>query len=84
MKALAECNRAMIDADFRAELARLRLPVRVVHGDRDASAPLDLTGRPTAALVPGATLSVYEGAPHGLYVTHAARLNAEIAAFAKS
>ena len=84
MKALADCNQAMIDADFRPELAHLRLPVRIVHGDRDASAPLDLTGRPTAALVPGAVLSVYEGAPHGLYITHAGRLNAEIAAFARA
>ena len=47
----------------------------------DASAPLGLTGRPTAALVPDAKLIVYEGAPHGLFVTHAERLTADLPAF---
>ena len=45
--------------------------------------PLDLTGRPTAALIPGARLAVYEGAPHGLFLTHMQRLNADLLAFAQ-
>jgi pimeloyl-ACP methyl ester carboxylesterase len=53
----------------------------VIHGDRDVSAPLDLTGRPSAALVPGARLAIYEGAPHGLMWTHAERLNGDLRAF---
>jgi non-heme chloroperoxidase len=36
----------------------VRGPSLVVHGDRDTSAPLELTGRPTAALIEGALLSV--------------------------
>jgi non-heme chloroperoxidase len=32
--------------------------------------------------VRGAKLVVYEGAPHGLFVTHIDRLNADLAAFA--
>ena len=39
---------------------------RITHNDKDVSAPIDLTGRPTAALIPNADLKVYEGAPHGL------------------
>ncbi len=83
MKAIVNCNRAMVSTDFRSELARLKVPCLVVHGDKDASAPLPLTGERTAALIPGARLVVYEGAPHGLFVTHMHRLNGEIAAFAK-
>jgi pimeloyl-ACP methyl ester carboxylesterase len=67
--------------DFRRELTRIDRPTLVLHGDRDASAPLDLTARP-AALIPRARLEVYEGAPHGLYVTHKERLNRDLAAFA--
>lgn len=51
----------------------------IVHGDRDVSAPLDLTGRRYAELIPGATLVVYEGVAHGVMVTHARRLADEIA-----
>jgi pimeloyl-ACP methyl ester carboxylesterase len=76
-------QRAIEEADFRAEMGQVRLPSLVVHGDADVSAPLDLCGRATAALMPGARLEIYPGAPHGLPVTHAARLAAEIAAFAR-
>jgi pimeloyl-ACP methyl ester carboxylesterase len=57
--------------------------VLIVHGDKDASAPIDLTGRPTAALIPNAQLKVYEGAPHGLFLTHKDRLNADLLGFIK-
>ena len=74
-------NREMTAADFRAEMKEITTPTLVIHGDIDASAPLELTGRPTAALIPGARLEVYQGAPHGLFVTHMDRLNADVAAF---
>jgi non-heme chloroperoxidase len=82
LKAAVECNRSSTSTDFRAELPKIRLPALVIHGDIDASAPLALTGRPTAALIPGAELKVYEGAPHGLFVTHKERLTADLLAFA--
>ena len=82
-KALLECNRTLTAADFRAELRAIAVPTLVVHGDRDATCPIELTGRPTAALVRGARLAVYEGAPHGLFLTHMDRLNADLLAFAR-
>lgn len=75
------CNRAAAAADLRPDLARVDRPALVIHGDRDASAPIDLTGRPTAAGIRGAELRVYEGAPHGLFVTHMDRLNRDLYAF---
>ena len=82
-KALLDCNRALTAADFRAELRSVAVPTLVMHGERDATCPLELTGQPTAALVPGARLVVYEGAPHGLFLTHMARLNADLLAFVR-
>jgi pimeloyl-ACP methyl ester carboxylesterase len=75
------CSRSMVAEDFRAEMRRIEVPTLVIHGERDRSAPLELTGRPTAALIPGARLVVYEGAPHGLMFTHMARLQADILGF---
>jgi pimeloyl-ACP methyl ester carboxylesterase len=83
MKAIVECSRSMMATDFRAELPGIAVPTLLIHGDRDVSAPLDATGRPTAALIPGARLEVYEGAPHGLFLTHMDRLTGDILAFAK-
>jgi non-heme chloroperoxidase len=75
------CNETMVAADVRADLRSVSIPALVVHGDADASAPLALTGAPTAALVPQAVFKVYEGAPHGIFVTHKEKLNADLAAF---
>lgn len=82
MKAVIECNRAMVETDFRAELQSLAVPSLVIQGDRDASAPLPLTGILTTGLIPGAQIKVYQGAPHGLFLTHVDRFNADLAAFA--
>lgn len=67
--------------DLRAELRAIDVPTVVIHGTRDASAPLELTGRPTAELIPGAELRIYDGAPHGVMFTHADRLNRELRDF---
>ena len=83
LKALLECHRALTATDFRAELRAVAMPTLVVHGERDMTCPLELTGRPTAALVPGARLLVYGGAPHGLFPMHMDRLNADLLAFAR-
>ncbi len=84
LQALVELNRTMVSHDFRPGLPKIDRPTLVIQGDRDASAPLEITGRRTAALIPGAELKVYEGAPHGLFVTHTARLNADLEAFVRA
>jgi len=81
LQVAVECSRVMTSTDFRAELPRITLPTLIIHGDKDASAPIDLTGRPTAALIPNAQFKLYEGAPHGLFVTHKDRLNADLVSF---
>jgi non-heme chloroperoxidase len=69
-------------ADLRDQLRMITVPALIVHGDHDIQAPLELCGRKTARLVPQNTLRVYENAAHGLFVTHADRLNADLLAFA--
>ena len=79
-----ETNRRVTATDFRKELPSISVPTLIVQGDKDASAPIELTGRAAAALVPKAELRVYEGAPHGLFLTHKDRLNADLAGFIKA
>jgi len=71
----------VVTLDLASEMAELDLPVLVVHGSHDASAPLDLTGRRAAELLPDSTLKVYENAGHGLFTTHAEQLNADLREF---
>jgi pimeloyl-ACP methyl ester carboxylesterase len=80
--ALSACYDTINGGDFRAELATLDVPTLIVQGDDDASNPLELTSRRTAALMPDARLVVYEGAPHGVFLSHAERLNADLQRFA--
>ncbi|MBP2314826.1 alpha/beta fold hydrolase [Azospirillum soli] len=81
MKALLDCHRATTSTDFRRELPEIAVPTLLVHGDLDVSSPLAITGRKTAELMPNATLTVYEGAPHGLFLTHMDRFNRDLLAF---
>ena len=75
------CSRAMVQADFRAQMRALDVPTLIVHGGRDRSVPVELTGKPSAELIPGSRLLVYPGAPHGLMFTHMDELHADLLAF---
>lgn len=70
--------------DLRDEVRAIPVPTLIIHGDHDQQAPLELCGRRTAQLVPENTFTVYEHAAHGLFVTHANRLNADVLAFIHS
>jgi non-heme chloroperoxidase len=78
LQAVIEFQRAATRVDFRDELGLIDVPTLVIQGDADASAPLPLTGARSAEMIPGARLVVYEGAPHGLYLTHRERLNEDL------
>jgi len=67
--------------DFRADLAKFDIPTLVIHGDDDQVVPIDAAGRASAALIKGAKLLVYPGAPHGLTDTHKDRLNQDLLNF---
>ena len=76
-----ECIAAFSATDFRGDLARFDVPTLVIHGDDDQIVPFEVGGKASAALVDGATLKVYPGAPHGITDTHKEQLNADLLAF---
>jgi non-heme chloroperoxidase len=81
LKALLDCNRAITRTDFREELRKFEVPTLIVQGDADVSAKIDFTGRRTAGLLPKCEMKVYQGAAHGLMLTHIERLNNDLANF---
>lgn len=78
---LLATNEAITSADLRSDVAAITVPTLVIQGDHDLSAPLAVTGHPTAALLPDGRLSVIEGAGHGLYTSYAEEYNATLLAF---
>ncbi|MEP7247424.1 MAG: alpha/beta hydrolase [Gammaproteobacteria bacterium] len=81
LQAAIQCNVAVTETDFRSELPRVDVPTLILHGTKDVSCPISITGEPTARLIPGCQLKVYEGAPHGLFLTHIERVNADLLNF---
>ncbi|PIG98832.1 alpha/beta fold hydrolase [Deinococcus sp. UR1] len=73
--ATQECVRAFAMTDFRADLAKLTVPLLVVHGDADQIVPLEASGQRVPQYQPNAELHVMKGAPHGLNATHAEEFN---------
>lgn len=70
--------------DYTADLKRMDMPVLVIHGDDDQIVPFRATGARSADVVKDGHLKVYEGAPHGIPITHAERFNADLLAFVAS
>lgn len=81
LRGVIQTNQSMVEADLRDELRKLAVPALVVHGDHDVSAPIEITGRRTAELIPDNRFIVYENAPHGLYLTHRDRLTQDLIDF---
>lgn len=82
-KGTIDCMRAIAGGDFRADIRAVTVPTLIAHGDKDLVNPLDTTARKVVELLPGATIKVYDGAPHGLVITHRDRLARDILAFAR-
>ena len=81
-RATAQCVRAFSSTDFRADLTSITVPTLVIHGSADRVVPVAAAGARMPHFVPQAQLVVYDGAPHGLFVTDKDRLNRDLLAFA--
>jgi len=84
LHAAIESNVAVTETDFREELKKIDVPTLIVQGNADKSCPLEMTGRPTAGLIPGSDLKIYEQAPHGVLLTHVMQLNTDLMRFLRT
>jgi non-heme chloroperoxidase len=77
-QAIIECQRAIAADDHRPLLKSVTIPTLIIQGDKDEVSPLELTGRKLSQAIGGSELRIYEGAPHGIGLTHRDRLTREL------
>ncbi|MDQ1230875.1 alpha/beta fold hydrolase [Sphingomonas sp. SORGH_AS_0879] len=81
LKPTLACAEAFSQTDFRPDLPAFRVPTLIVHGTGDQTVPIDPAGRAAAAGIAHSQLVEYDGAPHGLNVTHGDRLTSDLLTF---
>lgn len=75
------CMAAFGTTDFREDLTKISVPTLVIHGDSDATVPLEGSGQRTHEAIEGSELVVVENAPHGFNTSHAAEFNRAMLSF---
>jgi non-heme chloroperoxidase len=68
-------------ADFRADLPKIDIPVLVIQGDADRILPFEKTGKRLPGLIANLDLVVVEGGPHAIPWTHTDEVNAALLRF---
>ena len=76
------CLHTFSSTDLREQCRAIDVPILVIHGDSDATVPIEASGARAAEIIPHAELKIYANAPHGLFYTNRIDLNRDIAAFA--
>jgi pimeloyl-ACP methyl ester carboxylesterase len=82
-KATQECAKAFAYTNFTNDLAAIKIPTLIIHGDADKTVPIEGTAERAAKLIPNSTYIKYDGAPHGLFYTEREKLNKDLIAFLK-
>ncbi len=80
-KGTLDCIAAFGRTDFRDDIAKISVPTLVIHGDADGIVPFEVSGKRTHESIPGSTLALIEGGPHGLNATHAEQFNSALLDF---
>ncbi len=83
-KGTLDCITAFGRTDFRGDLAKMRVPTLIIHGDSDAIVPFEVSGKRAHEALPGSRLVLVEGGPHGLNATHAEQFNTALLDFLRS
>jgi non-heme chloroperoxidase len=83
LKAVYDCIKAFSETDFTEDLKKFNVPTLILHGDDDQIVPIGASALLSSKLVPGATLKVYPGMPHGMCQSHKDQINADLLAFFK-
>ncbi len=80
-KATEDCVVAFSSTDFRNDVKSIQVPTLIIHGDADETVPIAPTGQHAAELMPHAEFKIYQGAPHGLFITDKDQLNEDLIEF---
>jgi len=78
------CIKAFSETDLTEDLKKFDVPTLILHGDDDQIVPYADSALLSAKIVKGATLKIYQGAPHGMCTTLKDRVNEELLGFIRS
>jgi non-heme chloroperoxidase len=78
-----DCIKAFSETDFTEDLKKMSIPTLLLQGDDDQIVPFGISSAKSVKILPAAKLIVIPGAPHGLCVTLADRVNQELLTFIK-
>jgi non-heme chloroperoxidase len=79
--AAVDCVKAFSETDFTADLKKIDVPTLILHGDDDQIVPIQASALLSSKLVKGATLRIYQGAPHGMCSTLKGEINSDLLTF---
>lgn len=83
--ALSDTASAMRETDLTNAMKSIKhVPTLLVHGTQDRVAPFQANAVQSSKMLPDCSFKPYEDAPHGLFATHAERLNMDLLAFIKT
>ena len=75
------CAEAFATTDFRRDMTAFTVPTLIIHGTADQTVPIDSSAREAIKHIPHAKMIEYDGAPHGVLVTHKAEVLRDLLAF---
>ena len=79
-----ECIKVFSETDLTEDLKRIDVPTLLLHGDQDQIVPIHDSAELAVNMIKNAILKIYPGAPHGMTVTLADQVNADLLAFITS
>lgn len=69
--AVVECAESWGATDFREDLAKIDVPVLILHGDSDAAVPFEFSGKLSGKAIKDSMLTILHDGPHGVLDSHA-------------
>lgn len=81
LKSTLSCAKSFSSTDLRSDIRAVNVPTLIIHGDEDATVPIKATGEQAAQFLPDAEFIIYQGEPHGLFVTAKDQLSADLITF---
>jgi len=69
------------EADFRADLSKINVPMLVIQGDDDRVLPYPKTGQRLPGMIKDMQMVTIDGGPHAIAWTHADQVNAALLKF---
>ena len=80
-KATHDCVAAFGKTDFRADMKAFTMPTLIIHGTNDKTVPAESSSDEAHKLIKGSHYIRFDGAPHGLFITHKNRLIEDLIEF---